>query len=430
MHLGIFEDVDYVNFLPLTYTRPVCELIVGMKSIRERIADSFQHEKRFIFTRSYLAPTIKGRVKDFYVNIPEGVDDDILLINGRLVADPRALRIVEGRVKLNTIGLKDGDVALAYLKAEAFHDFGELLTKPVNSKDIVEALKGKVEAINLADLRLLRYPWEIIDINAEMIREDFEAYKGRPSEGEVDDRAAIYGDRRMVFIGKGSFIEAYTTLDAREGPIFIGNNSYIQTLTRITGPTYIGDNTIIFGAQIREGCSIGNVCRVGGEVEETVIQSFSNKRHVGFIGHSYIGEWVNMGAGTENSDLKNTYGEVKVTIGGRKINTGRIFIGCFIGDHVKTSIGAHIFTGKKIGLCSSIIGFITDDVPSFTIWAKSLGAPPTELLLESAIETQRRMFARRKVQQTKEDRELLRKLFEITEEERKHAGVVKQRFEM
>jgi len=167
---------------------------------------------------------------------------------------------------------------------------------------------------------------------------------------------------------------------------------------------------------------------VGGELEETIVQGYTNKYHTGFIGHAYIGEWVNLGAATTNSDLKNTYGTVQVVTGGKKVDTGQIKVGCFIGDHAKTSIGTQIYTGRMIGVASHVHGFVTEDVPSFTIWAKSLGAKSVELELESAIKTQERVLSRRGVKQTSEDVKLMRKLFEITAQKRERAGVVKGKF--
>jgi hypothetical protein len=166
---------------------------------------------------------------------------------------------------------------------------------------------------------------------------------------------------------------------------------------------------------------------VGGELEETIIQGYTNKYHTGFIGHAYIGEWVNMGAATTNSNLKNTYGNVQVMTKKKNVDTGQTKVGCFVGDHAKTSIGTQIYTGKKIGVASQIHGFITKDVPSFTIWPESLGAKPVELYLQSAIGIQKRTLFRRGVTQTKEDIELMKRLFEITAQERKKVGVVKKK---
>jgi len=169
---------------------------------------------------------------------------------------------------------------------------------------------------------------------------------------------------------------------------------------------------------------------VGGELEETVVQGFTNKYHTGYLGHAYVGEWVNIGAATTNSNLKNTYGTVHVEVGGKRMNTQHAKVGCFIGDHAKTSIGTQIYTGRRIGVASHVHGFVTEDVPSFTIWAKHLGARPVELRLESALQTQKRVLARRGVKQTREDVELLKKIFGMTAVERRRAGVVKGRFEL
>ena len=172
------------------------------------------------------------------------------------------------------------------------------------------------------------------------------------------------------------------------------------------------------------------MCRVGGEFEESVMHGYSNKYHAGFIGHAYIGEWVNIGAMTTNSDLKDTYGTVKVTIGTKRIDTGLRKVGCFIADMAKTSIGVLIYTGKKIGVASHLHGIVYEDVPSFTIYAKSLGAKSVELYLDSAIEIQRRMMARRKKELKDYEIEVIRKVFELTKEERIRGGVIKGAFKL
>jgi len=139
-------------------------------------------------------------------------------------------------------------------------------------------------------------------------------------------------------------------LDAAEGPIYIDEGAQIHPYTRIEGPSYIGKKTILLGAKCREGNTIGPVCRVGGEVEESIIHGYSNKYHDGFLGHAYVGEWVNLGALTTNSDLKNDYSHVEVTLeDGRPVNTGSTKVGSLIGDHTKTSIGTLLNTGANVG---------------------------------------------------------------------------------
>jgi UDP-N-acetylglucosamine diphosphorylase/glucosamine-1-phosphate N-acetyltransferase len=428
MIIALFEDENYENFLPLTYTRPVFDCKSGMLSLLERAQRAYPESKVLLFTRNYLVPTLKKRVSH-PVNASDSIDDETLLINGSLVIDERNKQLIKKKLVKNTLMMQKGRIALALLREDTARNYGEELCNPLTAPTLKKLMKN-CKTLEASNLPLLEYPWDLVNKNAELIKEDYAALGKKESEGTIDSRAAVYGNQENVYVGKGAFIEAYVTLDARNDPIFIGNETIVHAGSRITGPTSIGNKTIILSGLIREGCSIGHVCRVGGELEETIIQGYTNKSHTGFIGHSYIGEWVNIGAATTNSDLKNTYGTVQVTIKGRSTDTGQTKVGCFIGDHAKTSIGTQIYTGKKIGVASQVHGFITKDVPSFTIWSESLGSKPVELYLQSAIETQKRALSRRGVKQTKEDVELLKKLFEITAPERKKARITKKKCEL
>ncbi len=426
MIVSLFEDEYCANFFPLTYTRPVFESRAGMFTFLERAQKIFSESRFLLFTRDYLALTLTRRVSSS-VNEPNLIDDDVLLINGTLILDEEAKQLVEKKLSKNVLVMQRGRIALAHLSEHVAKRHGEKLCRPFTrraSEDLIRECK----ILESSDLRLFTYPWELVNSNAELLEDDYSKLGKTGCEGTMDDGVAVYGDDEKVYLGKDSFVEASVTLDAREGPIYIGDETLVHAGSRITGPTYIGNKSIITTGLIREGCSIGHVCRVGGELEETIIQGHTNKYHTGFIGHAYIGEWVNLGAATTNSDLKNTYGTVQVVTRGKKFDTGQKKIGCFIGDHAKTSIGTQIYTGRKIGVASHAHGFVTEDVPSFTIWAKSLGAKPVELELESAIRTQERVLSRRGVKQTREDAELLRKLFQITAEDRTEANVTKERF--
>ena len=426
MIVALFEDENYENLLPLTYTRPVFECRSGMFTFLER-AQRFYPESRFLlFTRNYLVPTFQKRVSH-PVNEPDTVDDDVLLINGSFVLDNEAKQLIEKKLAKKVLITQKGRMVLAHLSEDVARNYIEELCSPLKSLTLKKLMK-KCETLEASNLPLLTYPWDFVNKNAELIKKDYTALGKRESKGTMDRRATLYGNKKDVYVGKGAFVEAYVTLDARDGPIFIGNETIVHTGSRISGPTYIGDKTIIPSGLIREGCSIGHVCRVGGELEETIIQGYTNKYHTGFIGHAYIGEWVNLGAATTNSDLKNTYGTVHIKARRKSVDTGQTKVGCFIGDHAKTSIGTQIYTGRKIGIASHVHGFVLKDVPSFTIWSETLGSKPVELYLESAIKTQKRVLSRRSVKQTREDTELLKKLFEITAQERKKAGVVKKRF--
>jgi len=426
MIVALFEDEGYENLLPLTYTRPVFECRSGIFTLLERALRLYSESRFLLFTRNYLVPTLRKRVLQ-PVNQPDCIDDDVLLINGAFVLDYEAKQLIEKKLARKVLMVQNGRMVLAHLSEGIARNYGNELCNPLVGLTLKKLMK-ECKTLEGSSLPLLTYPWDFVNKNAEQIKKDYTVLEKKESEGTVDRRVAIYGNKKDVHVGNGAFVEAYVTIDARDGPVFIGNETIVHSGSRICGPTYIGDKAIIPSGLIREGCSIGPVCRVGGELEETIIQGYTNKYHTGFVGHAYVGEWVNVGAATTNSDLKNTYGRVQVSTKGKSVDTGQAKVGCFIGDHAKTSIGTQIYTGRKIGVASHVHGFVTKDVPSFTIWSQSLGSKPVELYLQSVIKTQQRVLSRRGVKQTKEDIGLMKKLFEITALERRKAKVVKKKF--
>lgn len=428
MRVAVFEDEAYQNFFPLTLTRPTYELMVGTSTIREKIIKKVAKSENVIFfCRRYLEGVQKEKLPKGYVNDFSAVDDDILLINGLAVADERLARVLQKLSRPGMVAVQDGRIVAAYVKGESIERSG-IQTAITSADNVTEnILKIASERLQTSGVCILEYPWEIIELNPRLITSELEGIGERGWKGETERLITVYGNRENVFLAEGAFLEAGTVLDARYGPIYIGENTYVQSPTRISGPAYIGKDCVIFGGQIREGCSIGDVCRIGGEVEGSIFHGYSNKRHYGFIGHSYVGEWVNLGAGTTNSDLKNTYGTIRMSIGGQVRDTGRMFVGIFVGDHVKTAVGTYVFSGKRIGVSSHLYGIVKEDVPSFTAYAEGLGAKPTEIYIESAIETARRMMRRRNVQLSEAYEDMLKRVFELTEQERSRAGVVKGR---
>ncbi len=422
----LFEDVKWVNFKPLTWMRPVCLLRTGIFALWEKVQRAFPNAELHLHTRTYLAPVLRHWLKDkgIFVNELERLEGkSVLFVNGRLLLTPEWAQQA-ANVEKGAAYTKGDELVAAYLGETAAATVLPALQKgePLSPTDWQAFLDAATVRHEVPDIPVLRYPWQLVNHNAELIAAEFPlAIEGKESEGKLEQGAIIYGgDSSRVYLGKGAVVHPTVVLDVSHGPIYIGDNTTVYPPTRIEGPTYIGKGTWIVGGKIREGSNIGDVCRVGGEVEESIIQGYSNKYHDGFLGHAYVGEWVNLGALTTNSDLKDTYGSVRITIEGEgKIDAGTK-VGCFIGDHVKTSIGTLIYTGKRIGIFSHIHGVATEDVPSFTIWAKSIGAQgdAVELLLESALEIHRRVLARRKMEATPEEAELVRTLFELTQKER------------
>ena len=227
---------------------------------------------------------------------------------------------------------------------------------------------------------------------------------------------------RIDFIGKNVEIKPGVVLDASTGPIFIEKNVTIFPNAVIQGPFYIGQSSKIkSSATIYPNVSIGNVCKVGGEVEDTIIHSYTNKQHSGFLGHSYLGSWINLGADTNNSDLQNNYGSIKVQINGRHIDSGKQFVGLMMGDHSKTAINTMFNTGTVVGFSSNVFGagFPPKYIPSFG-WGGSESMK--EYKLVKALETAKAVFVRRNRNFSAEDENLFEYIFNLTKEDRSKRG--------
>jgi UDP-N-acetylglucosamine diphosphorylase/glucosamine-1-phosphate N-acetyltransferase len=360
MNIIIYEDEGYKNFLPLTWTRPVYDLRCGINTLAEKIVRHYR-KARVDFSCRYYLPGPK------IMKFEKG-----LFVNGRVLAGFRLAK---------EIPLKGKD--------EVFYSGDEIVAIRAVSKNFEEVRKkAKTKRVNV---RVLKYPWELIIQNGGQITEDkkFLKDKGR-SKGKKHKSVTIYNPKDVI-IEKGAEVEANTVIDARQGPVYIGKGAIIRPLTYLKGPL-----------------SIGPMCRIGGEVGESIFHGHSNKQHYGFIGHSYVGEWVNLGAGTTNSDLKNNYSSVKVTIGGKQIDSGEKFVGCFMGDHAKTGIGTLITTGAAIGVAANVFGggVTPRVVPSFSWGEKEV------YQIDKAIEAARMAMKRRGVDLSKSNEDLLRKVFE------------------
>jgi len=242
----------------------------------------------------------------------------------------------------------------------------------------------------------------------------------------VPDGVSVKGAPSNVRISDSAELEGLVSIDARLGPVIIDERATIESLSVLSGPCYVGRGSRVRSALIRGGTSIFENCRVGGEVENSIVMSFSNKTHLGYLGDSVVGEWVNLGAGSTVSNLKNTYGSIRTEIGGRQVDTGMIKYGAVIGDMAKVSIGALIYSGKKVGVGSHVSGLAARDVPSFT-YSDGTARGMIELTLDSVIETQRRMMERRGRTLGKVEEELIKRVFRKTAAERKAARVKKGR---
>ena len=404
------------NFYPLALSRPIWELRCGMTSLAEKLLDRARPAETACFLPPYLAEVYR-RETDWPVNTPKSLSGaDLLVVDARVKADGLA-KLGEGpsRVFLDS----DGKVLAARIVRE---DLAKLHT------DSLEALLASAkESLPLADTGLptWSYIWDLILANPAQLSEDFRTAgrSGIDGEARVEDPTAVRGSRGDIFVGRGAKIHPLVVLDAEHGPIYIDEGAEIHPFTRIEGPCYIGRKSILLGAKCREGNSIGPLCRIGGEVEESIVQGYSNKYHDGFLGHAYVGQWVNLGALTTNSDLKNDYSEVKISLDGRaQLPTGSTKIGALIGDHTKTSIGTLLNTGACVGAMTLLVTsgtLLPKFIPSFT-WHLN-DAITQGFGKDSLYATARTAMERRKCQWTEADEAMWNAVYEITAAEREEA---------
>ena len=283
-------------------------------------------------------------------------------------------------------------------------------------------LTKQLDDIEICGMRLgglkhpdFTYPWEIIDWFRKSIVQS------------CSSKFKSYEKARGVYVGQEVKIDEFVVLNTEQGEIIIDDGAHLYPFSYIEGPCYIGAHTEIKPhAQIRKNTSIGHHCKIGGEVSGSIFQPYTNKAHHGFVGDSYIGSWVNLGAGTTTSNLKNTYGPVRVEYPEefkipnskfqiQRIDTGMQFLGCIMGDYVKTAINTSIYTGKILGIYAQLFGCVTENIGSFVMDTHE-GKKVFEL--ESAIRAQKRMFERRGIEQRSVDIALLQRVFEETRHER------------
>jgi glucose-1-phosphate thymidylyltransferase len=283
----------------------------------------------------------------------------------------------------------------------------------VSPQNLAEKLAGLAQRASsptdTSSLHTFCHPHDLISLNQQYLADNLQFLIETLPCHQIHDG---------VFVGPHVSLDKAVSLNTQSGPIFIGEHSRIKAFACLSGPLYIGPY-----CQINEHASLKDcVCmsqhvKIGGEVEATIVEPYTNKQHYGFLGHSYLGSWVNLGAGNCNSDLKNTYGFISMQLPTGRIDTGRQFVGCFVGDYSKAAINTSIFTGKVIGVCSMLYGFVTRNVPPFVNYAESFGQV-TAVGLPVMVATQKRMFDRRNVFQRACDIQLLQDMFELTQSQR------------
>ncbi|WP_437203228.1 putative sugar nucleotidyl transferase [Planctomicrobium sp. SH664] len=403
----LFEDLGATRFSPIALFRPVFELLCGHFTLRERLIESLPVDEWGGFVRPHLAETYAEQQPQASVNDPAWWNaEPTLWVNGRCLFDPQLLTSVD----VGTAAWIGDTLAAVHFP-----------TGMGPSEDWLEgsqALQDRASELERVDIEgtVLHYPWDLVSENAAWLQHDFQTRIRSERLSILDPQFAVVGDPAHLFIQASARIDPFVVVDVTQGPVWIAAGVRIQAFTRIEGPCYIGPRTQLFRANLREGTSIGPVCRIGGEVEGSIVHGFANKYHDGFLGHSYVCPWVNLGALTSNSDLKSDYSDVSVPLEGVSLKTGSMKVGCFIGDHTKTAIGTLFNTGTAVGVMSLILPggeLLPKYIPSFSrVWHGSIEPLPDGC--ESGIRTAQAALARRDRTLTPAMERLIRTLYAET----------------
>jgi UDP-N-acetylglucosamine diphosphorylase/glucosamine-1-phosphate N-acetyltransferase len=406
-HLILFEDEAWRPFATLTQARPVFTLRCGVFTAAERLA-TLCDQPVLGLCRPHLMRHFGPEGGAF---APLQTGNPLLLVNGR-ACDLDWLAELQ-TAPLNTVYL-DGDTLLGARISPALASAVIYYLREQQAADARDELCRFARVISLPPSdppRLLQFPWDLISRAGAQIIADAPLLTARlPQLAPTPD---VHLRGTAIYVHPTARLDGPLVLDARDGPIFIDAQAHIEPFSFIQGPCYIGAGTLVASARIRAETSLGPVCRIGGEVEASTVQGYANKHHDGFLGHSWLGEWVNIGAMTTNSDLKNTYGSVRVSLEGiGQRDSGVLKLGCFLADHVKLGIGLHLNGGTMIGTGSNVFGMHTvpKNVPHFT-WG---GDVFREYRIDSMISVARTVMGRRKRELTPAYEAVLRAAFEQT----------------
>lgn len=391
MNYILFDDHTWQNLLPLTFTKPVAEIRIGILTITEKW-EHYLNGKLTFQTQEYL----NQKYKASYTN-------NAVFINGKICPTPELLAQIN-QLEFNT-GIKKGNTLIA---------FRSNIASPLN---IADALISSVETSTM--YTSVENVWDIFSKNGDAIKADFDLItRGRTSQ-LLSTSNTVIGDAKQIFLEEGAIVEA-SILNTNTGPIYIDKDAEIMEGSVVRGPFSLGEHAALkLSTKIYGPTTVGPHSKVGGEVNNSVIFAYSNKGHDGFLGNSVIGEWCNLGADTNNSNLKNNYGNVKLYNYSQKkmIDTGLQFCGLIMGDHSKCGINTMFNTGTVVGVGANIFGggFPPTYIPSFS-WGGADGME--EYKFDKMIETASRVFARRNLTVNAVEKDILEKIFKNTEGDR------------
>nr|WP_320118222.1 GlmU family protein [uncultured Marinifilum sp.] len=394
MNYILFDDGAWNEMLPITFTRPVAEIRVGILTIREKWERYLNSQLSFL-TQEYLS-------KKFPIQLKE----ENVLVNGSVLPNEELCMAIQ-KLKLNEYLVSDKIIIAARFNSQEVNLVLE------------EEILGKKAIEYTSDIVRVDKPYQVFGLNDQAIRDDFELLtEGRESQ-PISNSVNVLG-KENIFLEEGAKVE-FATLNAQKGPIYIGKNAEIMEGVLVRGPLAMCEHSAInMGAKIYGATTLGPYCKCGGELNNVVMIAYSNKAHDGFLGNALIGEWCNIGADTNNSNLKNNYSQVKLWsyTNGSFARTGLQFCGTIMGDHSKCGINTMLNTGTVIGVSANVYGagFPRNFIPSF-----SMGGNHgfKEYRLKAAYEVADLVMKRRALEFNQVEKDILAEVFEMTKVYRK-----------
>ncbi len=394
MNYILFDDDSWENLLPLTFTRPVSEIRIGILTLKEKW-EYYLKKKCNNLSQEYLQE-----------RYPFDITDDNILINSSVLPTPDLIDKIE-KLQYNEALLSRSLLVAVRLNRDKLvnfwyrdtSQFGKILYQPT--------------------VYIIEYPWNIFSLNDMALRDDYKLLTNNRKSTPISKTNQVISEEN-IFIEPGAKVE-FATLNASTGPIYIDKDAEVMEGSLIRGPFYLGKHSATkLGTKIYGATTIGPHCKVGGELNNVVLFGYSNKAHDGFLGNAVIGEWCNLGADSNNSNLKNNYALVRMWNYKEEkfIRTGLQFAGLIMGDHSKCGINTMFNTGTVVGVSANIFGagFPRNFIPSFS-WGGAHGF--TTYALNKVFETIETVMARRQKKFDRQEQDVVAKIFSLTEKYRK-----------
>jgi UDP-N-acetylglucosamine diphosphorylase/glucosamine-1-phosphate N-acetyltransferase len=349
MRVCLYEDRGAAGLEPLSLTRPVFDLLCGSAPLADQQARAFPGAEVGLLVRPELADVVRQERPGVPVNDPDWLRaGPVVLVNGRWLPPlPAPARELAGPC----VGVCGDEVAFAAVEPHHLAD---------DLEDCLDSLRGALPVV-LAGGVVVRHLWELVALNPQRLCDEFgqtppdRVGPWEQTGGWRPVGTALIGPAERLRIDPLAAVDPLVAFDTTRGPVTVAAGAAVQAFSRLEGPCHVGPGSQVLGARLRGGTTLGPCCRVGGEVEGSIVQGCSNKYHDGFLGHSYVGSWVNFGAGSQASDLRHDYGPVSVCVGGEWVVTGQAKVGCFVGDHAKIGLGCLLNTGTHVGAFGQVL---------------------------------------------------------------------------